>query len=49
MMMREAVPMSIANMLTQEMMLTAWVDFFALKYLHENLKRILPFMNYVLR
>jgi len=39
-MMREAVPMSMADTLTQEMILMALVDFLALKYLQANLKII---------
>jgi hypothetical protein len=41
MVMRAAVPKVMATTLTHEMMLMACVDFFALKYLQENL-RIIP-------
>ena len=47
MMTRDAVPMMMAATLTQEMMLMALVDFFALKYLQAKV-RYMPIRIYSL-
>jgi hypothetical protein len=48
MIIREAVPIMIAVTLTHEMMLMAFVDFFALKYLQAKLKYMQQVMAFSL-